>query len=272
MNFSKLALKTTQIALGIFVFGVVVLLFLGHYGLVNVVKPYVVQSGSMEPAIKTGSVIFSFPSKSYNQGDIITFTPSGSSKNLVTHRIEAKLYSDSPAKDPIYLTSGDANEDFDRWEVKNEQIVGKVALTIPYLGYLVDFAKKPQGFILLVIVPATIVIYEELKNLLKETKKEFEKLVLRRTITESAPPKNLPKISMVVPAIGASLVLITFTASYFLDKEKSTNNLFGASSSFEVSPTSTSSPTPTPTTAPSPTATQSGTLKSLPITYLISNK
>ena len=36
-------------------------------------KLYTVQSGSMEPTIHTGSIIFSVPSDNYQIGDIITF-------------------------------------------------------------------------------------------------------------------------------------------------------------------------------------------------------
>lgn len=253
MNYKHFFFKSAQVLLGIFVFGVVALLFLGRYGYVNTFKPYVIQSGSMEPSIKTGSVIFSFPAANYNQGDIITFLPNGSGKNLVTHRIEAKLYPEGVNKDPLYLTSGDANEDFDKWNVRNEHIVGKVVLTLPYLGYMVDFAKKPQGFILLVIIPATIIIYEELKNLLRE----LRKIAHTKGGTDSPPQGfSLPKASILIPAIGASFVLIAFTASFLLDKEDTTGNIFGAAASFAsptvtLSPSTTISPTSTPTPTPS---------------------
>ena len=136
-------------------------------------RPYVVYSGSMEPAIKTASVIVSIPRQNYLQGDIITFSPSGSSKDLITHRIALKQFPEGVTGYPAYLTSGDANEKFDNWEITNDKIIGKVVFSIPYLGYIADFAKKPQGFILLVIVPATIVIYEELKMLKGEFSKFF---------------------------------------------------------------------------------------------------
>src|SRR3989344_162916 len=102
-------------------------------------RPYVVYSGSMEPAIKTASVIVSIPRKDYFQGDIITFSPSGSSKDLVTHRIALKQFPEGVTGYPTYLTSGDANEDFDNWEITNDKIIGKIAFSIPYLGYIADF-------------------------------------------------------------------------------------------------------------------------------------
>ncbi|KKQ46617.1 MAG: Type I signal peptidase, partial [Candidatus Woesebacteria bacterium GW2011_GWD1_38_10] len=77
--------------------------------------------------------------------------------------------------EPEYVTKGDANEDFDPPKISDKDIIGKVRLTIPYLGYLAFAAKKPWGFILLVIVPATIFIYEELKAVLKELRKRMGK-------------------------------------------------------------------------------------------------
>ncbi|OGM59419.1 signal peptidase I, partial [Candidatus Woesebacteria bacterium RIFCSPLOWO2_01_FULL_39_10] len=131
-------------------------------------RTYLVQSGSMEPAIKTGSIVITLPSSVYSQGEVITF--SKNSKNIVTHRIQAKLYPEGASSSPVYKTAGDANENFDNWEVNNSDIIGKVVFSVPYVGYVADFAKKPQGFILLVIIPATIIIYEELKNIIRELK------------------------------------------------------------------------------------------------------
>ena len=44
-------------------------------------------------------------------------------------------------------------------------------VTIPFLGYLIDFAKQPMGFALLVIIPVAIVIIDELRKILAEIKK-----------------------------------------------------------------------------------------------------
>lgn len=254
MNYARLIYKIIQISLIAVTISVVALLILGHFGYVDTVKPFVVQSGSMEPAIPTASIVFSLPQNSYQQGDIITFQPDGDKTKIVTHRVEFKLYPDGVENEALFVTAGDANEDVDRWEVRNEHIIGKAVLTVPYVGYLVDFAKKPQGFILLVIVPATIVIYEELKNLLTEIVKELKSVKKRyfkgetfkddRTITNNkfTPPKSW----MIIPIIGVGVFMITFTAGYFSDIEKSFENLFQAgiweSPSPSVSPTPTGSP------------------------------
>lgn len=216
-------------------------------------RPYVVYSGSMEPAIKTASVIVSIPSQNYLQGDIITFSPSGSSKDFVTHRIALKKYPEGVGGEPTYLTAGDANEDFDTWEISNDKIVGKVVLTIPYIGYAADFAKKPQGFLLLVVVPATIVIYEELKSVRREIAKFLgpilQKFLKKRPLINLLPPKGgggLPRPVAIAPILGAFLVIFAFTVAYFLDVENSVGNIFGAGV-WGPSTTVTASPSPTPT-------------------------
>src|SRR3990172_869371 len=169
MNTKKVLLISSQIIIGILLTLGVGIIAVSHFTEYKIVRPYVVLSGSMEPAIKTASIVFSVPQKIYNAGDVITFAPDGNFENLITHRIEFKLFPDGGGGEPIYVTSGDANEEVDKLEVLPGDIVGKVVFTVPYLGYPVDFAKRPYGFILLVIIPATIIIYEELKVLGRES-------------------------------------------------------------------------------------------------------
>ena len=203
-------------------------------------RAYVIQSGSMEPSLKTGSAIFTFPKSSYVSGDIVTFRPDNS-KTLVTHRIVSKQYPNGVFSEPVYLTSGDANEEFDNWELSNSQIVGKVIFSLPYLGYAVDFVKRPQGFILLIIVPVTIIIYEELKFLAVELKKYILRLnskLKKNYINENKVKKpdffKLPRKAIVIPTVGVLLITLAFTGSYFSDLEKSLNNIFQAASSFSA--------------------------------------
>jgi len=169
MNFKKILRIVSRLLLGTIVILLIGYVIANRFFKIDIVKPYVVQSGSMEPAIKTASIVFSVTQKSYNPGDIVTFKQDGNKDNLITHRIAFKLYPNGVENPPVYKTSGDANEEFDRWEVKQDDIVGKVAFSLPYLGYAVDFAKRPYGFLFLVIIPATIIIYEELKVLGRES-------------------------------------------------------------------------------------------------------
>ena len=193
------------------------LLFI-YFGKFDFASAYIVTSGSMSPAIKTGSVVLSVKSNSYRPGDVITFT-TGDDKTFITHRIIFKNYANN-----TYITSGDANNNLDRWTVNSESVKGKVLFTIPYAGYLANFAKEPYGFILLVIVPATIIIYEEMKLLLGEIVKHLKKAKSNKI--------NLPKIAIAIPLVGAFIVFASYSGSFFSDIEASLGNIFSAAANF----------------------------------------
>ncbi len=262
-------------------------------------KPYIILSGSMEPAVPVGSIVISKPMQSYSVGDIITFSQNGSSKDLVTHRV-ASISKDESGT--TFKTKGDANEEDDGWTIKNENVVGKTSFIIPLAGYVVDFAKKPQGFILFVIIPATIVVYEELKNIKNEISHSLstmkEKRRRKNEYTEKLPslaphqsafldsivsPSFQKKASrplmpshylaILVPLFGVAFV-IAFSAShsFFSDQEKDIGNTIGAAASFSTaspsaSPTLTAldaTTTPTATPTDSPSSTPSPTESALP--------
>jgi signal peptidase len=122
-------------------------------------KTFLVQSGSMSPVIKTGDLIFVKPISQYQKGDIVTFVDSDTKK--VTHRIyEIK-------NDQSIITKGDANSVTDNNTINSHQIIGKVFLSLPYLGYLITFSKTLPGIITLIIIPSTIIIYDEFRKIFK---------------------------------------------------------------------------------------------------------
>ncbi|HAP74148.1 TPA: signal peptidase I [Candidatus Campbellbacteria bacterium] len=128
----------------------------------------VVQSGSMEPAIKTGSVAVIKPSDDYQVGDVITFGDVYKSETPITHRIvDIKVIEG----DYYYITKGDANDDKDPKDVPKEDVIGKVLFSLPYAGYVVQEARKPFGFAILIIIPGVIIVYDESKKIWKEIKK-----------------------------------------------------------------------------------------------------
>jgi signal peptidase len=76
----------------------------------------------------------------------------------------------------VYLTKGDANQNIDLDKVNENNVVGRVVITVPYLGYLFDFFKTQLGYILLFVVPITIIVYGELLSI----KKEFIRMIGER--------------------------------------------------------------------------------------------
>ncbi|OGZ22955.1 MAG: signal peptidase I, partial [Candidatus Nealsonbacteria bacterium RIFCSPLOWO2_01_FULL_41_9] len=105
----------------------------------------------------------------YNIGDVITFGPYSKTKAPTSHRIfDIKVVNGQP----VYITKGDVNNAPDTREIKKSDILGKVLFSAPYLGYAVDFAKKPLGFALIIIVPAAVIIFDEAKKIIYEVKKK----------------------------------------------------------------------------------------------------
>lgn len=147
------------------------------------IKTFVVQSGSMEPAIGTGSVVVVKPFETYAKGDVITFGPRSKTKPPTTHRIiEVK-------EDGNFVTKGDANTDEDIRAVSRYEVIGKVLFSVPLLGYAVATAQKPWGFMVIVVIPAVLIIWEEAHKIWREIKKKkdyAERVEKRETLaTES---------------------------------------------------------------------------------------
>lgn len=132
----------------------------------------VVLTGSMAPAIPTGSVVFVVPSDTYIEGDIITFSREASSlETPITHRVMRVFEADGEVG---YVTQGDANELEDIAPVRHSEVLGKVAWHVPYLGYLLNAAKTPIGFAVLIIIPALLVIGDEIRKIWKNVRARKE--------------------------------------------------------------------------------------------------
>ena len=124
-----------------------------------------VTSGSMSPTIKTGDLIAIKPQSSYKIGDIITFKVGPSQRDIVTHRIVAY-------KKEGFATQGDANNVVDERAVEKKNILGRVILKIPYAGYIANILKSKIAILVLVLLPAVLIIIDEIKKIIKEVKKK----------------------------------------------------------------------------------------------------
>ncbi len=152
----------------VFIALIAILLAVSVFPITGNYKVMIVQSGSMAPAIKMGSIVIVKPVADYKIGDVITFGPMTKTKAPTTHRIAEIKVQDG---EPVYITKGDANEDPDQREITKKEIIGKVLFSVPYLGFAVATAKKPIGFMLIIVVPAVIIIYDEAKKVWQEIKK-----------------------------------------------------------------------------------------------------
>jgi signal peptidase len=162
----------SNIAIGLFVL-IVGLLLVSSFSIPGI--PFdtrVVITGSMEPAIKTGSVVFIRPVELYAEGDIITFRRANSQiEEPITHRIVSV---EAVEGEYLYTTKGDANDAEDTNPVLYDEVFGKVQFHVPWVGYALDVAKKPIGFTILIILPLLLIIFEEVKKIRRELKKDDE--------------------------------------------------------------------------------------------------
>lgn len=122
----------------------------------------------MEPSIKTGSVVVIKPASAYKINDVVTFGKDTKKDIPTTHRIVSSRAVDGAL---LFTTKGDANENNDTQEIRSTDIHGKVLFDVPFFGYIIDLARKPLGFAVLIILPALIVVYDEGMKIFNEVKK-----------------------------------------------------------------------------------------------------
>lgn len=95
-------------------------------------KPLVVISGSMEPVLKVGGILYYHEEKieNFEEEDILVYELND---HIISHRIVEM-------EDSTFLTKGDANESIDTYFVNENQVLGKgTNWSIPYIGYYADF-------------------------------------------------------------------------------------------------------------------------------------
>jgi signal peptidase len=164
----KKIFKTIYYIIFAFIVLIALLLIVSVLPITGNIKFLTVLSGSMEPTIKTGSIILVKPASDYKIGDIITFGQITKTTPSTTHRIaDIKVVGGQP----VYITKGDANNSVDTREIQKSDIIGKMIVKIPYLGYVIDFVRKPIGFMLVIIIPAVVIINDEIRKIWKEIMK-----------------------------------------------------------------------------------------------------
>jgi signal peptidase I len=165
MQFIKNFLRFFQFSLLILITLLAFFILNNNFSFVSKYQSFVVQSGSMEPAIITGDIIIVQPQDKYFINDVVTFN---SNSRVVTHRI---MSIDDQDEDIYYSTKGDANRTGDDDLIEHDQIIGKVILTLPRLGFFVAFSKTTPGLIIMILIPVIILILDKLLNILNAHKK-----------------------------------------------------------------------------------------------------
>lgn len=111
---------------------------------------YVVVSGSMEPTIPVGSIVYSKKEDValMRAGDVIVFNNEARGKTPITHRI----VTNNPLTQTI-TTKGDNNENEDADIVTYEHVLGRVEYHVPHLGLVTAlFTSVPGKIVALLFV------------------------------------------------------------------------------------------------------------------------
>ena len=114
---------------------------------------FIVESGSMAPAIGVGDAVLVRPLDMTERaglavGDIVTFHAADNPDMHVTHRVTAVS---TRADGVFYRTKGDANSQVDPFEVSSEQVFGVVEHRLPLVGYVLHLVQQPR-FVVTVLV------------------------------------------------------------------------------------------------------------------------
>ncbi|MCH6268099.1 signal peptidase I SipW [Neobacillus citreus] len=116
-----------------------------------------VQSGSMEPAIKTGSIIAVKPGGDmarFKKGEIITFKTNDDL--IVTHRIVDKIKNGNQVS---YRTKGDNNQTSDLNLVSSNNVLAEYKhFTIPFIGYIATFSKSKNGMAIILFLLGLVLL------------------------------------------------------------------------------------------------------------------
>ena len=105
-------------------------------------QPYTVVSGSMEPAIATGSLVYvrDVEPEAVVAKDVIAYYGGRDRDSVITHRVVENNVSDRE-----FITKGDANSANDVTPVPYHNLLGRVEVTIPSLGYVAQLLTIREG-------------------------------------------------------------------------------------------------------------------------------
>lgn len=138
---------------------------------------YVIISESMIPTININDAVVTMRAteKDIKVDDIITFI----SKEIetqgtpITHRVVGIVRDpDDDTKVLGYRTKGDHNNTQDFALIAPNEVLGKMLIRIPLIGYVQTFLTKPLGWFVVIVLPCFIIIFGDISKIIKSTKKK----------------------------------------------------------------------------------------------------
>lgn len=108
-------------------------------------KPLVIVSGSMEPILKVGGILYYKKQdiNNFNKDDILVYT---AGDHIISHRIVDKI-------NDGFITKGDNNKSIDTVTVDDSRVIGRgTNWSIPYLGYYADFIYTHKYLLIIFVI------------------------------------------------------------------------------------------------------------------------
>lgn len=133
---------------------------------------YTVLSGSMEPELPVGGIVYvrEVDAADLELRDVITFKLA--EETTVTHRIIDIIHDENDPQKVLFQTQGDSNDVVDGTLVAPENIIGKVIFKLPYMGYLAMFLQTKQGKLAAIAACAAMLLITLMSELLNQAVKE----------------------------------------------------------------------------------------------------
>lgn len=126
---------------------------------------YSVVSGSMEPAIPTGSLVYirETAPEDVEAEDVIAFYSSADSASIITHRVvENRVLMGE------FITKGDANQTEDMNPVPYSNLIGKVVRSFPEIGAMAQILTGKEGKFIAAGVIAAALFLQGMASLLEK--------------------------------------------------------------------------------------------------------
>lgn len=130
-------------------------------------KPLVVISGSMEPTLKVGGILYyeKINIDDFDEGDILVYQ---TKEHIISHRIV-------DITENGFIAKGDINNSVDNYLINNEQILGKgTNWSIPFIGYYADYIYSHKY---LLYISLGIIIVDLCNDVYKEHKRKVGKKI-----------------------------------------------------------------------------------------------
>lgn len=131
-------------------------------------KPDIILSNSMSPTLESGDLAIVVPSEveEIEEGSVICFISPLDGHSLCHRVVEIGIRGGNR----FFRTQGDANDSRDPFAVPTENVRGRTVVRIPKLGFLILALKSPWGFVFGLLIPALIIIADEIWKIIKDRK------------------------------------------------------------------------------------------------------